>query len=113
MKILKRIFIIILITFLIFSCLSFLLSANAMNVNDLPGTQTNKLDNAGNGILQVLAIIGSGLSIVFMICLGIKYMLGSVEERAEYKKSLLPYFIGAIFVFGASAIAGLIYAMFN
>lgn len=40
-------------------------------------------------------------------------MLGSVEERAAYKKTLLPYAIGAIFVFGASTVAGLVYEMFN
>ena len=32
-------------------------------------------------------------------------MLGSVEEKAEYKKSLMPYIIGCIFVFAASTIA--------
>ena len=36
-------------------------------------------------------------------------MLGSVEEKAEYKKTLMPYIIGATFVFAASAIAGTIY----
>ena len=38
-------------------------------------------------------------------------MLGSLEERAQYKKSLLPYFIGAIFVFGATTIPTIIYNM--
>ena len=46
-----------------------------------------------------------------MILLGVKYMLGSVEEKAEYKKSLFPYMIGAVFVFGASTIAGIVYSM--
>ena len=36
-------------------------------------------------------------------------MMGSVEERATYKKTLLPYFIGATILFGASVIAGIIY----
>mgnify|MGYP000776194846 len=36
-------------------------------------------------------------------------MLGSTEEKAEYKKSMLPYVIGAVFVFASSAIAGAIY----
>ena len=54
-----------------------------MDIYDLGGTETDKLNNIGMGVLQVLAIIGSGLSIIFLICLGIKYMLGSVEERAD------------------------------
>lgn len=36
-------------------------------------------------------------------------MTGSVEERAEYKKTLMPYIIGAALVFAASTIAGAIY----
>ena len=36
-------------------------------------------------------------------------MLGSTEEKAQYKKSLLPYAIGALILFGASGIAGAIY----
>lgn len=84
-----------------------------MDIYDLGGTETDKLNNIGMGVLQVLAIIGSGLSIIFLICLGIKYMLGSVEERAEYKKTLVPYVIGALFVFGASSIASLLFNMFS
>ena len=113
MKRKKRVLIIIFTILLIFICLSFGLNVNAMTVNDLQGTNTDKLDNVGNGVLQILAIVGSGLSIVFIICLGIKYMMGSLEEKAQYKKTLLPYLIGAIFVFGASAIAGMFYAMFS
>lgn len=40
-------------------------------------------------------------------------MLGSIEEKAQYKKTLLPYLIGAIFVFGATTIPGIVYKMFN
>ena len=49
------------------------------------------------------------LSVIVLIVLGIKYMLGSVEEKAEYKKTLLPYVIGATLTFGASSIASVIY----
>lgn len=41
--------------------------------------------------------------------LGIKYMMGSIEERASYKKSMLPYFIGAILLFGAVNITAVLY----
>ena len=41
--------------------------------------------------------------------LGIKYMMGSAEERAEYKKTLLPYFIGAMLIFASTNLAQMIY----
>ena len=84
-----------------------------MGINDLQGNSTTALNSIGAGILQYLAIIGSGLSIIFLIILGIKYMMGSVEEKATYKKTLVPYVIGASLVFGASSIAGIVFGMFN
>ncbi|MCI8621854.1 MAG: hypothetical protein HFJ50_09445 [Clostridia bacterium] len=33
--------------------------------------------------------------------LGIKYMMGSLEQRATYKKSMLPLLIGAVLLFSA------------
>lgn len=85
------------------------------NLNDLNGTggNTGAIENTGKGILSILSIIASAISIIAIIALGIKYMLGSVEEKASYKKTLLPYFIGAIFVFGATTVSGIIYKMFN
>ena len=36
-------------------------------------------------------------------------MMGSAEEKAEYKKSMLPYLIGALILFAASTIANVVY----
>ena len=36
-------------------------------------------------------------------------MMGSAEEKAEYKKVLIPYLLGAVLVFGASVFADKIY----
>lgn len=65
--------------------------------------------NIGNSIVRVLSTAGIVLSVVILIVLGIKYMLGSAEEKAEYKKTLLPYVIGAALIFAASSIATIIY----
>lgn len=80
-------------------------------VNDLTGdqSQVTPLKNAGNSIIKVIATVGIVASVVMLVALGIKYMMGSVEERAEYKKTLLPYLIGAGLVFAASGIAQIVY----
>ena len=31
-------------------------------------------------------------------------MMGSAAEKAEYKKTMIPYLVGAVLIFGASAI---------
>ena len=61
------------------------------------------------GFLQWGAIIGGVLIITI---LGIKYMMGSLEEKAEYKKSLIPLIVGIIVVMGASTIANILFKTF-
>lgn len=41
--------------------------------------------------------------------IGIKYMLGSTEQRAEYKRTMLPYLIGAIMLFAAVNLTTFVY----
>ncbi len=78
-----------------------------------PGSEDNannadKLKDIGNTIIGFLQIIGSILSVVVLVVLGIKYMMGSAEEKAEYKKTLTPYVIGAVMVFAITNILSII-----
>ncbi len=42
--------------------------------------------NRVNPILGTITVIGIVISAITLTVLGIKYMIGSVEEKAEYKK---------------------------
>ena len=66
---------------------------------------SNQIQSLGNQIIGVVQGIGIVVSVVVVIVLGIKYMMGSVEEKAEYKKTMLPYIIGAALIFAASTIS--------
>ncbi len=70
---------------------------------------TDGVKNFGNNILGMVSTAASVIAVIILIVLGVKYMMGSAEEKAEYKKTLLPYFLGAIFVFGAGAICAVIF----
>lgn len=74
---------------------------------------TGSLKIVGNAIIKILRIIGIVSSVIVLIIIGIKYMLGSVEEKAEYKKTLIPYIIGAALVFATSAFVTVIYNWFT
>ena len=83
-------------------------------VNDIQGKLPNNtvkqpIYNVGNTVVTILSTIGSIVSVVVLVALGIKDMMGSVEEKAEYKKTLLPYVVGAMIVFAASTIAGVVF----
>ena len=60
---------------------------------------SNKVMDMGNKIIGAIQLIGSIVSVLTLVVLGIKYMTGSVEERAEYKKTMMPYVVGAVMVF--------------
>jgi type IV secretory pathway VirB2 component (pilin) len=68
----------------------------------------DKLKNIGNTIIGTLQVIGTIISVVVLVVLGIKYMIGSAEERAEYKKSMMPYVIGAVMVFAITNLLGIV-----
>ena len=65
-------------------------------------------DIVGN-VLGFVQILGSAIAVIMIVVLGIKYMVGSVEEKAEYKKTMIPYAVGAICIFAASNIAKMVY----
>ena len=64
-------------------------------------------------IIGYITGIGMAVSVITVVVLGIKCMVGSIEERAEYKKSMLPYLIGAFLVFAISTIVSVIMQFTN
>ena len=90
----------------------------AVNIYDEINTATNEVDvsgivDFGNSILKVITTVGQILSVIIVAILGVKYMMGSTEEKAEYKKTMMPYLIGAILVFGATTIGKMVYNFTN
>ena len=72
-------------------------------------TGSPEIQSAGNSIISILQTVGVVLSVVVLMIIGIKYMMGSAEEKADYKKSMIPYLVGAILIFAASALAQVVY----
>ena len=82
----------------------------------LEGTRSGAADTVkgvGEQVVGILQTVGIILSVVVLIILGIKYMMGSAEEKAEYKKTFIPYIVGAALIFAASIFAQAIYTFFS
>ena len=62
----------------------------------------------GNDIIGVIQLVGSLISVGVLVVIGIRYMMGSVEERASYKKAMTPYLIGAVMLFAITNILAII-----
>ena len=59
-------------------------------------------------IVKIVQTIGSILSVITLMIIAIKYMMGSVEEKAQYKKVMMPYVIGCFLIFGITNILAII-----
>ena len=66
-------------------------------------------DELGNIILGIVQIVGTFIAIGVSMVIGIKYMVASVEERASYKKTMIPYAIGSVLLFSAVNITSFVY----
>ena len=53
---------------------------------------------------KLILVIGICVAVITISILGIKFMLGSIEEKAQVKEALIPFVIGCVVVFGAFGI---------
>ena len=76
--------------------------------SDLETTDVDEVLSIGGIIVSIIRTVGLVVSVVVLIIIGIKYMTGTVEEKADYKTSMKPYLIGVFIFFALSQILPLI-----
>lgn len=69
---------------------------------------TKEVKNQLDKIYNILFSLGVALTVIIGAILGIKFMIGSVEEQAKIKDSLFPYLVGCIVIYGSFGIWKLI-----
>lgn len=98
--------------------------SNVVLATDIPGkidqiaqgnssANTTKVVNFGATIVTIMQTVGIVVAVVVLLILGIKYMMGSAEEKAEYKKTMIPYLVGAILIFASTTIVNVVYNIAN
>ncbi len=83
------------------------------NPDELKPDPTDPVEtrDAISNVLGTIQVVGIIASVIFLVVIGILYMLGSTEEKVDYKKSLIPYLIGVVLIAAASSIANFIYKL--
>ena len=76
------------------------------------GGNTDFTARAGQ-IIGFLQWAGAIAGVIIIATFGIKYMMGSLEEKAEYKKTMIPFIVGAVVLIAAPQIAKLIFSIFT
>lgn len=60
-------------------------------------------------VLGTMQVIGSAISVIALIIIGVRYMISSTEEKANMKGVIGYYVAGAVLVFATSNVVGLAY----
>ena len=88
-----------------------------LDVDQNPNAKFTARDNSGASvaaaniigmIINIAQVIGMGIAIIMLIVLAIKYIAASPEGKAEIKKNATIYVVGAVILFAASGILGII-----
>lgn len=64
----------------------------------------DNLKNMSDTIYNILLVAGIIIAIIVGLIMGIKFIMGGIEEKAEIKAMLIPYIVGCVVVFGAFTI---------
>ena len=113
-KNISRLLVIILLTFCIFSIIPSNIYATSIGEIFEGGdsfisagqgdSEMLPIQDMSNLIYNILLIIGVVIAIIVGIIIGIKFMTGSVEEKAKVKEAFVAYIAGCVVVFGAFTI---------
>lgn len=82
---------------------------NGLNGNG--NVQTNDLTKVGNNIVTIIQVVGIVIAVIVLLVIGVKYMMGSASEKAEYKKTMIPYIVGAVLIFAGTSLVRVIYSL--
>lgn len=85
----------------------FLDKATTSTLNDA------SIKSASDMIFSAFSIVGTVIVVIIGAILGIQFIMGSTEEKAKVKETLIPYIIGSVVIFGAVGIWSLAINVFD
>ena len=77
---------------------------NFLDKGTNPMLDQDTIQQTSNTIYMMFSGVGTAIVLVVGVVLGIQFLMGSAEEKAKVKETLIPYGVGAVIVFGAVGI---------
>ncbi len=114
-----KVVVVALVTALLIISLATSVSAEPMSFDDITEkTVTNgAADTSGaasslnriiGSAITVVQVVGVGVAIIMLIVLAIKYISAAPGDKADIKKHAVVYVVGAVVLFAASGILGIV-----
>ena len=94
-------------------------SVNALSFNQVDTQSVTKgaSDSSGaaasinrivGSVLTIVQVVGCGVAVIMLIVLAIKYISAAPGDKADIKKHAVVYVVGAVVLFAASGILGIV-----
>lgn len=87
-------------------------TATTINPDDYKptaNTDTTLAFQKAGVVLGAIRNISAAVSVIALMVIGFRYILGSVEEKANYKQTMIPYIIGCVMVVAGTTLVTFIY----
>jgi len=87
-----------------------------LNPDSMKGTSTTTSTKAStlmNQILGIVQVVAMGIAVIMLVVLAIKYISAAPSEKADIKKSMITYIVGAVLLFGATGILQIVKTFTN
>ena len=73
-----------------------------------PGEGADDVSNIASMVIYVIQIIAFAAAVIMLMFVGIKFLTASPEGKAEIKKTAVIYVVGAVLLFAAGGILGIV-----
>lgn len=77
------------------------------NASDTTGA-ADSLNRIIGSAITIVQVVGVGVAIIMLIVLAIKYISAAPGDKADIKKHAVVYVVGAVVLFAASGILGIV-----
>lgn len=100
-----------------FATVSF--AGDTFDPNSYKGSHTVGYDDAtyifnkGGQLLKILRNVAAIVSVLVLTIIGLRYMAGSLEQKAEYKQTMIPVVIGCVLIGSLSVVLTVIQGIVN
>lgn len=82
---------------------------NSIAGGKVDSSKTTELTGLGGRIVAIVQVVGIVVAVIVILVIGIKYLIASPEGKAEYKKTMIPYLVGAALIFAGTTIVNVVY----
>lgn len=108
-KITSKIVLIGIVLILIFSRSALATQEIKINTENI----SDKITNPMKVIIGIFQVVAVGIGSIMLVVLAIKYMAAAPGDKAEIKKHVVVYIVGACMAFASSGIVGIIQVFAN